>query len=436
MDSTSVIETLDPDVLNHSDLKRALDEFIVSSQLRPLSISTYIKLGLSLHDQCFYESAIKVFQAAINLDNECLLALNYSGSSLFELGKFDEAVENFNKAISINEIDPESHLNLARAFRHTSRTNEALKVCQKALQLDSNLFSSHVCMTDLLFMQGKNEEARKAFDIATSLCHVFQRDHGQSQGDEEENKDQFTALELDNSNIVSNRKWLFLYFRLACSLKDQKIIEKAEKICNHIIQTHLRSFAAYETLAYLYGTQGDNEKAINLYTTTIKLNPDHYLSYYNLGTSYRKVRKIREAILSFEKAANLNPRHFSAFYNLGHILKEQNRLDEAEVAYQTAITVDSTRATAYYNLGLIYNNKKQHRNAIKAFQNVSKLNSKIEFTYLHLANNFKEQNDLNNSLYFMNKSIQMGSKLTGFKQTRDDISKTIEKYDYITELEI
>ena len=93
------------------------------------------------------------------------------------------------------------------------------------------------------------------------------------------------------------------------------------------------------------------EKAINLYETIIKIEPDNYSAYFFLGIAMRRVGNTNEAIESYEKAIKLKPDFVDAYYNLGNILYFLKKFDKARINYEKAIKLNPNFENAYFNLG-------------------------------------------------------------------------------------
>jgi tetratricopeptide (TPR) repeat protein len=59
------------------------------------------------------------------------------------------------------------------------------------------------------------------------------------------------------------------------------------------------------------------EEAIKAYKNVIKINPDKYGAYNNMGLAYTGLDKFEEAIKAYEDAIEINPNYDTAYYNMG-----------------------------------------------------------------------------------------------------------------------
>ena len=65
------------------------------------------------------------------------------GNALKDLGKLEEAIEAYSKALSINPDNAEVYLNLGNALKDQEKPEEALEAYSKALSLKPNYAEAH-----------------------------------------------------------------------------------------------------------------------------------------------------------------------------------------------------------------------------------------------------------------------------------------------------
>ena len=93
--------------------------------LKPLTRHFYLNrialrhatnLGNALRDQGKLEEAVESYNKAISLKPDYFMAYNNLGNALRDQGKLGEAVEAFDKALSIKPNFAEAYSNLGNAF--------------------------------------------------------------------------------------------------------------------------------------------------------------------------------------------------------------------------------------------------------------------------------------------------------------------------------
>jgi len=75
---------------------------------------------------------------ATQTENKTYTELIEVGKFYFVNGKFDKAIEEFNKAVKLNPKDPEIYYNLGLAYESKSELDEARKMYGKAVEINPN----------------------------------------------------------------------------------------------------------------------------------------------------------------------------------------------------------------------------------------------------------------------------------------------------------
>ncbi|MDZ4714160.1 MAG: tetratricopeptide repeat protein [Cytophagales bacterium] len=105
------------------------------------------------------------------------------------------------------------------------------------------------------------------------------------------------------------------------------------------------------------------DEALLLDENNDKSAKEHYLkaieegdsvadAYCNLGIIESKLRSYPKAIDCFTLSLKEDPRHFESHYNLANLYAEINNLPLAKVHYQTSIVLEPDFPNSYFNLGL------------------------------------------------------------------------------------
>jgi len=81
--------------------------------------------------------------------------------ALMEQGKVGEAEECYLKAISLEDVYPQSHHNLGNIYLNSGQYDLAEKEFKKAIALDGRFFNSYFALSNLYRAQGKNAEAEE-----------------------------------------------------------------------------------------------------------------------------------------------------------------------------------------------------------------------------------------------------------------------------------
>jgi tetratricopeptide (TPR) repeat protein len=96
--------------------------------------------------------------------------------------------------------------------------------------------------------------------------------------------------------------------------------------------------------------KGDPREAERHLRQAIRLSPDAWQPYANLGAALDRQKRLKEAIACYRRALELNPGHMVAWNNLAIDLGEQGKLDEAVARLSEAVRLFPNSATTCHNL--------------------------------------------------------------------------------------
>lgn len=164
------------------------------------------------------------------------------------------------------------------------------------------------------------------------------------------------ALDFDPQNAAAHLQMAATYYYL-----NQP--DSAEFHYRMAIQLKPDNWRYYNSLGFLYQSQGLHFKAAEQYKQVVKLKPHNPTGFNNLGAQYEKLDRYDEALTWYEKAVEANPSDSSA------------------------------TATAYGNLAGIYYRKNQFLAAARVFERARALAPEISVTW----------RDLGNSYYFLDR---------------------------------
>ncbi len=143
---------------------------------------------------------------------EYVESYNNLGNVLQLQNAYQDAVENYRKAIKINPDYAESHSNLGNALRHLGNNEEAIAHYNKAINIKPDFAMAHYNLGNVLVQLGQKEDAIKAFETAIELRHAYAEAHRHLSMLKYENS-QITAIdrELLQTDLPQSEKMHFHY---------------------------------------------------------------------------------------------------------------------------------------------------------------------------------------------------------------------------------
>ncbi|MHA1301087.1 MAG: tetratricopeptide repeat protein [Candidatus Helarchaeota archaeon] len=154
---------------------------------------------------------------------------------------------------------------------------------------------------------------------------------------------------------------------------------------------------------FLKGNQYIKEKkydrAIHCYNESIKLNPNKYTPWYNLGIAYIHI--------------NLDPIYHITFFLINFFSLKSNPYyleDKTIECFKNSIKINPNFIDAWYNLGVFYFEIEDFEKAIKCFKEILKKDSKNLNALDFLSKIYREIKEFELELECLKKIIKLEHK--------------------------
>lgn len=312
-----------------------------------------------------FEKALEYCKKAAGYDPDNLWAYNQAGYILRIIGRYDEAILEYQKAIELMEPGQSlwPHKNLAKCYKSLSRYEDAMDCYQEILKYWPDDIDIHESVVDLLPYMGKADKTEKKYKEMVKKYNYSKEDsyhnimmahwfHGSTKL---AIKYSMKLLALDKSSSGFENVGQ-LYFTIG----------KLKKAKYYIKQSMMRisSKESYEYLiscrylAEIYFDLGKKKKAKKWASKglstieTVYGDMDTYSSYtpfatinnYQIGVFYMISGDLEKAESHFKIATesvlchNCNSRKcFEGYYGLGRLYEEKKEYDRAEEYYKIAV---------------------------------------------------------------------------------------------------
>jgi len=203
---------------------------------------------------------LKQFPNSINL-------CNIIGITNKQLGKREEAIQAYTKAISLKPDYADAYFNMANALKDLVKLDEAIEAYTKAISLKPDYAEAYNNMGIALKEQGKLEKAIEAYKKALSI----KPDYAEA------------------------------YNNMGGTLKDQGKLEKAIKAYNKALSIKPDYAEAYNNIGGTFQDQGRLDKAIGAYNKALSLKPDYVLAIENASSLRNQISDTALINEEFEK---------------------------------------------------------------------------------------------------------------------------------------
>jgi tetratricopeptide (TPR) repeat protein len=180
------------------------------------------------------------------------------GMKLLENEKYEEALDLFEKMLSIGE-NAEIYYNIGYIKTVKGDYAAAIEAFRKATKLDRYFAKAYEAMGRAYKAMGRTDESMQSMKKAADI-------------------------------YMGNQKE-----------------EQAEGVLNEILEQNPDTINVYNTLGVLYRKRGDYHAALEQYEKALKIHPDQPKLYYNIGRLHVDLKDTEKAKLNFEKALALDP---------------------------------------------------------------------------------------------------------------------------------
>ncbi|HEV7299135.1 MAG TPA: tetratricopeptide repeat protein [Tepidisphaeraceae bacterium] len=156
-------------------------------------------------------------------------------------------------------------------------------------------------------------------------------------------------------------------------------------------EANTRLIMAATLLGNLYKSQGEYDKAREVYERVAQLDPYTPDNHYSLGLTYQLLDQLEQATSSYQRLLQLEPDHFEGNMNLGSVRLAMNDPDEALRTLRKATEINPKNAAAWANLGVALDAKGDFPEAEKAYRTSIDLRSDQRSTLMNLGANLVRQ---------------------------------------------
>lgn len=114
--------------------------------------------------------------------------------------------------------------------------------------------------------------------------------------------------------------------------------------------------------------RGDAERAVELFSKALELNPREYRYYNDRGIAYRRSGNLKAARADYTKALELKPDYTNALNNRGIVYLQQGLHDKAATDFTEALKHGGLEGKIHTNRGMARAAKGDHKGAIEDFE--------------------------------------------------------------------
>ena len=344
-----------------------------------------LETGYREHQAGRLEKAEQIYLAVLKKERDNIHALNLLGMLCVNAFRPDEAVFFIAKALKLQANNPESHANMALAYKDQGKPEQAVKHFRESIRLDPYNPVVHNNLGNVLREMSRPDEAIKAYERALKLDGDF-------------------------APCWSN-------FAAALNEADKR------KAAHRAVERALRLEPA---LAQAHNNKGDillaearYAEALESYRTATALNPKYAAALINMARTQRDMDDPEAAVQTLQKALEIEPNNPEAHHAMGVLQEQLGNPDAAAAAFQDAIRVAPAMAIAHYYLAQIRGRKTSDEELAameKTWHEVNLLPNDRMFMAFGLARAYEQRKQYDKAFEY----LEMGNRVKAEMQPYDD----------------
>lgn len=267
-----------------------------------------------------------------------------------ELYKLGAAEKNAQAVLAKDPKNVFAHIALGVTYRNRTASqdmeyrlqkeallNQSARELERAVQLDGGLPEAHNQLGVTYRLQGRYDDAERAFDKAADLDPSF----GEAMVNKSimmmERGDMAGAKSVLQSAIKLNSKNHMAHYRLGESKLRLGDAHGALESLNTALALDKDNAAIMGMMAEAYDKQGNHAGAVAAYQSTIQKNPSYMPAYVGLSNLYDMRGDGELAMAQLKSALNVNPNYAPARNQLGRLALTVDKPDQAVRYYRESL---------------------------------------------------------------------------------------------------
>jgi tetratricopeptide (TPR) repeat protein len=343
--------------------------------------------AIQLHQAGDFEGAIREYRIFLTRSpNERTRVIAYSnlGAALAHLGRYGEAIEQYQQALRSIQGDsggaPEAaevRFNLAVAHYKAGQIPDAARELAKLSNSRSSNMNVVLLLADCHLRMGKNKQV-------IELLSPFELTH---EGDRALSYLLGTALIRDHQ-IERGQKIIDRILRDGDSAEARLLLGTA-KMAGHDLPSALedlrRAVELNPKLPFahaIYGRtllqSGSPERAVAAFKQELEINPNDFDSNLYLGVLARQDKNYDDALRFLNRTLQIRPDDPAARFQIGALYLSAGKLKEAEEALERVLEDAPNFVEAHVSLATVYYRQKRKQDGDRERAIVEKLSAEIQ----------------------------------------------------------
>lgn len=311
---------------------------------------TALRRALQAHREKKHQESDRLCSAILEQIPDHPQVLTLHGLNLAALGRVDQALSAFDRALHSAPGHAVIHLQRAQVLRSVHRHAEALVDYAKASGLDPQLAAAWLGHGDCLCALGTPRDAILSYERAVALlpehapawlhrAHALLAAHRPAEAIESAEQALRIAPMLMEAQLV-----------IGFALTTQGRAREALVQFDAVLAQNPHTRQALLGRAQAWAESGNVETAIDAYGELLAHMPDDAMALNGLGVALNKVDRYSEALARFDAAIAAHPTFSTAWFNRGRTLRLLGFREDAAQSLARALELDAAQSDAMLEL--------------------------------------------------------------------------------------
>jgi tetratricopeptide (TPR) repeat protein len=313
----------------------------------------YSNLGLSLQALNRLEEALENYDHALTVHPQYAEALFNRGVALQKLRRLDEAVNSYDRAVAVRPNYAEALCNRGVALQELRRFADAIESYDRALIVWPDFVEALCNRGNTLKAVNRLEEALESYDQALALRPDYVEVLYNRGNTLKELKRLDDAVESYDRAVCVCPHYVEALSNRGTVLEELGRLEDALKSYDRAVAVRADFTEAWSNRGNILKALGHFEEALESYDRALAAHPEHVEALYNRGVALQELRRFVDAVESYDRVLAVRPNYAEAHCNRGGALQELRRFADALESYNCALAIRPDYAEAQWNKALL-----------------------------------------------------------------------------------
>ena len=360
--------------LDAGKVSKAEEEFNLALQADPTYAPAYLglahvsmrkgdlkKAGESLKEAIEADPENKAFREEFETMNE-LNTLISKGIRSMKNGDADNAFESFRVAFEKFPNYPESVFNMGLTHFRKKEFTEAVDYFNKTLTINPEHKTASAAIKNVAknffnkgnqsYKRGDLEGALTSYDEVLKVDNTFYQAYYQIGVIQSKMGDKELAVTSYGEALKVNPKFYKGYFALGLAKNGMNDTQGAISALESAVDIYPGYDKAYGAMGDIYINAKNYEKAKQVLNTSITVNPNYAKGYANLGIIHVEEKNWEDAVSSLQMAVALNEQDAMSFFRLASAHNSTGNCEEAKNAARNSTEIKNRFGGAWFELGI------------------------------------------------------------------------------------